>query len=175
VIDRTVLCSIGHVTIPRRYYACGQCKAKEVPLDQWAGLGARHVTEHARRMLTLAGMNNSFDRASVALAEVSHIRVSDDTIERVCQEEGTRAADWVRSSPEAARSFADAPGRPELYTDGLMVNTVDGWREMRTSVLAKREPGAAATPRQWAERLLAEPTARLARCAIAPAHVVGAS
>jgi hypothetical protein len=176
VIERTVLCSVGHITLPRRYYSCRQCKAKAIPLDQWAGLGERHVTEHARRMLTLAGMNNSFDKASATLSELSHITVSDDTIERVCQEEGIGAADWIQSAPQAAESFTQAPGQAELYTDGLMINTTtDGWREMRLSVLAKRPAGAAAEPGDWSKRLLEEPTARPAACAIAPANVVGAS
>src|SRR6185437_2119297 len=76
---------------------------------------------------------------------------------------------------QASQSFAQAHGEAELYSDGLMINTVDGWREMRTSVLAKRQPGLAATVQQWSDRVLEEPTARLAVCAIAPAHVVGAS
>jgi hypothetical protein len=175
VIERTVLCSIGHITLPRRYYSCSICKAKAIPLDQWAGLSDRHVTEHARRMLTLAGMNQSFDKAAKTLSELSHITVSDDTIERVCQEEGLRAAEWVKASPQAARCFAEASGQAELYTDGLMINTTDGWREMRLSVLAKREPGASAEVSEWNKRLLEEPTARLALCAIAPANVVGSS
>ena len=175
MIDRTVLCSIGHITLPRRYYACRQCKAKDVPLDLWAGLGERHLTEHARRMLTLAGMNNPFNKAAATLKELSRITVSDDTIERVCQEEGRSAAQWVQASPQAAESFAKAPGQAELYSDGLMVNTVDGWREMRLSVLAKRQPGRSALPCDWDQRLLEEPAARLAVCAIAPANVIGAS
>lgn len=126
-------------------------------------------------MLTLAGMNNPFDKAAVTLRELARLTVSDDTIERVCQEEGRRAAQWVQTSPGAAGSFAKAPGEAELYSDGLMVNTVDGWREMRLSVLAKRRPGRPALPCQWDQRLLEEPTARLAVCAIAPANVVGAS
>jgi len=138
-------------------------------------LGERHVSLHARRMLTLAGMINSFDKAAVTLKELSHLTVSDDTIERICQEEGHSAAQWVQCSPQASQSFAQAHGEAELYSDGLMINTVDGWREMRTSVLAKRQPGLAATVQQWSDRVLEEPTARLAVCAIAPAHVVGAS
>lgn len=87
-----MLCSIGQITLPRRYYACPGCRAKAIPLDQWAGLGDRQVTEHARRMLTLAGMNQSFEKAAVTLRELSRITVSDDTIERVCQEEACPSA-----------------------------------------------------------------------------------
>ena len=175
MIDRTVLCSIGHITVHRRYYACGDCGAKAIPFDQWAGIGDRHVTEHARRMLTLAGMSWSFDKAAAGLKELCHIDVSDDTIERVCQEEGKLAAQWIESSPPAAQSFASASGEVELYSDGLMINTVEGWREMRMSVLAKREPGTPADPQDWSNRLLEDTTARLAICAIAPANIIGAS
>jgi hypothetical protein len=55
------------------------------------------------------------------------------------------------------------------------VNTVDGWREMRLSVVARREAGTPALPSGWDQRVLPEPTARLAVCAIADCHHVGAS
>jgi hypothetical protein len=46
---------------------------------------------------------------------------------------------------------------------------------MRLSVLAKRPAALPASPRQWKDRVLEDPTARVAICAIAPAHVVGSS
>ena len=170
-----MLTSVGHVAVARRYYACPSCAAKQVPFDAWAGLGDRSLTEHARRMVSLAGMSWSFDTAARRLAELCHVRVSDDTIERVCQEEGRDARAWMEQSPEPAAAFAAAAGRAEFYTDGLKVNTVDGWREMRLSVFARREPAAPCGPEHWDERVLNEPTARLAACAIAPSNVVGAS
>lgn len=175
MIPRTILTSVGHVTVGRRYYACAACSAKQTPFDRWAGLGGRSLTEHARRMVSLAGMSWSFDTAAKRLEELCHVRVSDDTIERVCQEEGAAAQTWQRASDEPARAFAAATGEAEFYTDGLKVNTVDGWREMRLSVFAKREPAAPATPAQWDTRVLNEPTVRLAGCAIASCQRIGAS
>jgi hypothetical protein len=176
MIRRTILASIGHLAVERRYFACPHCRAKAMPFDDWAGLGGRSLTQHARRMVTLAGMSWSFDVAARRLKELCHVQVSDDTIERVCQEEGEAARRWADGgSPEPARGFAAAAGLPEFYTDGLKVNTVGGWREMRLSVFAKRKPGAAAMPAEWRQRVLPEPTARLAICAIAPSHVVGSS
>ncbi len=175
MIERTVLTSIGHVTVARRYYACPSCPAKQTPFDGWAGIGNRSLTEHARRMVSLAGMSWSFDVAAKRLEELCHVRVSDDTIERVCQEEGHRAQSWMKESDEPVRAFAKAAGQAEFYTDGLKVNTTGGWREMRLSVFAKREPAAACEPEHWDRRVLNEPTMRLASCAIAASNIVGAS
>ena len=163
------------MTVARRYYYCRACRGGDSPWDGWAGLaGGRSLSEHARRMVTLAGMSWPFDRAKRHLKDLCRIDVSDDTIERVCQEEGVRAREWMERSPEPAEAFARAAGRAEFSTDGVTVNTVGGWREMRLSVLARREPAAACRPQDWAGRALNEPTARLASCMIADANHVGA-
>ncbi len=125
-------------------------------------------------MLTLAGTSWSFDRASLHLREFCHVDVSDDTIERVCQEEGARAKAWMDASAEPVEAFHQAPGRAEFGTDGVTVNTTGGWREMRLSTLAKREPAAPCPPQRWDERVLNEPTVRFSTCAIADADHVGA-
>jgi hypothetical protein len=171
-----VLTSVGHVTVARRYYYCRGCRAGDSPWDGWAGLaGGRSLSEHARQMVTLAGMSWPFDRAARHLKALCRIDVSDDTIERVCQEEGEAARRWMGCSPAPVRAFARAAGRAEFSTDGVTVNTVGGWREMRLSVLARREPAAACAPAGWAGRVLNEPTVRLASCMIAGAGHVGAS
>jgi hypothetical protein len=146
-----------------------------IPLDDWAGIGQRSITPGARRMIALAGTNWSFDRASSHLKEFSHIEVSDDTIERVCQEEGERAKQWIKTDSAPGRMIAQAPGEVEFSTDGTSVNTVDGWREMRLTTVLKREPTTPATPDQWDQRVLNEAAARLSLCSIANADHVGAS
>ena len=89
-----------------------------MPLDQWAGLGDRSLTAGARRIVTLAGTSGSFDRASEHLEEFCRRVVSDDTIERVCQEEGERAKAWMEQSPEPVKAFEKAAGQAEFSTDG---------------------------------------------------------
>jgi hypothetical protein len=175
MIPLTLLTSIGHVTVTRRYLACPGCKNKRIAWDDWAGVDHRHISPEARRMLSLAGMSWPFDTASQRLKELCHLEVSDDTIERVCQEEGERAQRWTGESDAPADAFTQAQGEVEFYTDGVKINTVGGWREMRLSVLAKRPAALPATPKQWKDRVLEEPTARMAVCAIAPANVVGSS
>jgi len=126
-------------------------------------------------MLTLAGTSWSFDRASRHLGELCRIRVSDDTIERVCQEQGERARQWMKSSPEPATAVARGKGQIEFSTDGTSVNTVNGWREMRLTTIARREPSLPCAPGKWDQRVLNEPTARVSICALADAKHVGAS
>jgi hypothetical protein len=166
---------VGHIAFERRRYHCRSCSSGSIPLDIWAGVGKRSVTLGARRMLALAGTSWSFDRASAHLKEFCHIEVSDDTIERVCQEEGARARKWMSEADEPVQAFAKASGQAEFSADGVKVNTVGGWREMRLSMLARREPAAPCEPQHWSKRVLNEPTARFSTCAIADANHIGAS
>jgi hypothetical protein len=158
--------------IARRYYHCQDCGGVS-PWDAWAGLDKRSLTREARRMATLAGMSWSFDKAQRHLWEFCHLRISDDTIERVCQEEGIKVNKWMAQSPQPVQRFTQASGQVEFSTDGLKINTVDGWREMRISVWAKREACRPCNPQQWDQRVLNEPGARLATCAIARSNVIG--
>lgn len=166
---------VGHITIARRRYHCPGCHSGVIPLDVWGGVNARSITAGARRLLTLAGTSWSFDRAAKNLAEFSHITVSDDTIERVCQEEGERAQQWIKTSADPVQQITQAGGQIEFSTDGTSVNTTGGWREMRLSTIARREPTAPCAAEDWDDRVLNEPTARVSICAIADADHVGAS
>jgi hypothetical protein len=174
VTPKHLLSTVGHVEIPRRYYACRGCKAKQTPWDAWAGVGSIQVTPHARKVIATVSCAWSFDRASAKLKDICHISVSDDTIERVCQHEGEEARKWLRADPKTVEAFAKAAGEPEFYSDGLKVNTRGGWREMRVNLLQKRERAAPVGPEQWNDRVLPEAGVRLASCAIADCRLTGA-
>lgn len=176
LIAKKFLTSVGEVTVGRRYYASRDCSCKSVPWDQWAGIPQGHkLTVQARRMVTLAGSGCSFDEASEKLLELCHLPVSNDVIRQVCNEEGEQAARWMKTAPQAVQQMAQTPGELEFYSDGVHVNTVDGWREMRISVFAKREATEPAQPAQWGKRVLEQPGCRVAWAAIAPSHVIGSS
>ena len=173
---KKVLSSIGHIPIDRRYYACRHCKSKQIPWESWAGVTGKHrVTPHARRMIVLAGSGCSFDEGSRNLNELCHVPISNDVIRAICNEQGAAVQKWMNNSPEPQKAFAAAQGVVEFSTDGLKINTVDGWREIRLSVMSKREPVAPATPQEWDDRVLNPPTARMAVCAIASCGLIGAS
>jgi hypothetical protein len=138
-------------------------------------MGRHRVTLHARRMIVLAGSGCSFDEASMNLKELCHMWPSNDVVRAVCDEEGAVVQHWMNSSPEPQKAFSAAKGVVEFSTDGLKVNTVGGWRDIRLSVMSKREPVAPAPPQQWNDRPLDPPTVRMAICAIAPCGHIGAS
>ena len=132
-------------------------------------------TPAARRMLSLAGMSRSFDKAAAHLAELCLLRVSNDTIRRVSEQEGRAAQRWVKESGRPAAVFKKAAGEPEFYTDGVTVNTTEGWRDLRLNVMDKREGGVAVTPKQWADsgRVLPEPAVRIAWASLAACQKQG--
>jgi hypothetical protein len=170
------LSSVGHITVPRRYYACRHCKLKQTPWESWAGVtGTHRVTPHARRMVVLAGSGCSFDEAARNLLELCHLTLSNDVVRRVCDEEGKAVQRWMNHSPEPRKAFDAAEGVVEFSTDGLKINTVDGWREIRQSVMSKRTPALPAPADQWDQRTLEAPTVRVAICGIAHCDLIGAS
>jgi len=173
VSDKQLVTTVGVMRVSRRYYACRHCRATHRLWDDWAGVGRRQMTEHARKMMTLVGSMCSFESAARKLDQLCGIRTSNDTIRRVCDEEGRRARQWLDESAEPVQHLSAASGHHEFYTDGVKVNTTEGWRELRLSVLARREAGAPAKAEDWENRPLPEPTARLAFGAIADCEQVG--
>jgi hypothetical protein len=126
-------------------------------------------------MIVLAGSGCSFDEAARNLAELSHVQVANDLVRTVCDEEGKAVQQWMSQSAEPKKVFDGAEGVVEFSTDGLKINTVDGWREIRQSVISKRVPALSVPADQWDDRVLNPPTARLAVCGIAHCGLIGAS
>ena len=89
------------------------------------------------------------------------LRTCDQTIRAVCYEEAGLLADWLHTAKAAGASFAAAAGDIEFQTDGTMVNTWEGWREMRLGIFAKRQRGRPAPAAQWDTRRLPAPHARV--------------
>jgi hypothetical protein len=170
---RRLLTIVGDVVVPRRYFACG-CGCTAAPMDAWAGIGSRMVSAHARRVIVLAGSTWSFDQAASKLSELCRLKTSNDTIRAICDEEGKRVDEWIRRDDASVRPIHAASGEWEFSSDGTSVNTIDGWREIRLSVLSKRESAPPAGPRQWDQRVLPAPTARLAWSQIADCRRIGA-
>jgi len=154
------LTAAGHIRLERLYLVCPHCGISRYPLDDRLGIDG-FVSPQARKLLTLAGASWSFARAAAHLTEFCGIRTCDQTIRAVCHEEAGRLADWLHSGKEVGAGFAAAVGDVELQTDGTMVNTWEGWREMRLGVYAKRVRGQAATAKEWDRRQLPPPAARV--------------
>lgn len=148
------------MTLQRRYLVCPACGLGCHPRDAWLGLEG-FLSPQARRLICLAAASWSFDRASDLLDELCGLRVSDTTIRAAAVTAGAQVRDWQRHSPAPKAAFTAACGEIEFSTDGTGVNTLQGWREMRLALFAKRLPGPAATPQQWDERELPAPSVRV--------------
>jgi hypothetical protein len=82
-------------------------------------------------------------------------------------------ADWLHADPAAGAGFAAAGGDIEFQTDGTMVNTWEGWREMRLGVFARRQRGRPAAADEWDRRRLPAPHARVLFGGIQSAQLFG--
>ena len=111
--------------------------------------------------MTLAGASWSFAAAAAHLAEFCGLRTCDQTIRQVCFAEAGLMADWLHGDKAAVSGFAAAEGDIEFQTDGTMVNTWEGWREMRLGLFARRRRGRPAVADEWDCRRLPAPSVRL--------------
>lgn len=131
------------------------------------------VSPQAKRLLTLAGASWSFAGAARHLAEFCGLRTCDQTIRAVCYAEAGLMADWLHGDKAAGAGFAAAAGDIEFQLDGTMVNTWEGWREMRLGVFAKRPRGQPAAPEEWDARRLPAPDAKVLFAGIETAERFG--
>lgn len=154
---------------------CSGCGTARYPLDVRLGVGG-FVSPAAQRLLCLAGASWSFERASVNLKEFCGLSACDNTIRAVCHEHGGAMRDWQRDDPRANTAFRRATGDVEFQTDGTMVNTTAGWREMRLSIFAKRARGQPVRGAQdWHQRDLPAPHVRVIQAAIRTSEQLGPS
>jgi hypothetical protein len=130
------------------------------------------VTAGARRMACLLGVQQSFARAERAPAEVAGWELDDNTVRRLCHATAA-AADARRDQRATAEAFAQAAGDLELHIDAGKVNTLDGWRDVKVAVCARRERGAPATAAAWDGRDLPAPAVRSVVAAVEGAAAFG--
>ena len=161
------------IRLRRLYLVCPGCHASRCPLDLRLGLTG-FVSPAAQRLLCLAGASWSFDRAAENLREFCGLRVCDNTIREACHHHGGAMRDWQRDSPASSAAFRAAGGDVEFQTDGTMVNTTRGWREMRLSICAKRRRGQPVFDRAgWQQRRLPAPHARVIQAGVRTCEQLG--
>jgi hypothetical protein len=123
-------------------------------------------------MACLLGVQQSFGRAQTALAEVAGWDLDDNTLRQLCHATAAQAS-ARRDERAAAAAFAAAPGDLELHLDAGKVNTLEGWRDVKVAVFARRERGVPTTAAQWDERDLPAPAVRSVVSAVEAAVAFG--
>jgi hypothetical protein len=118
-----------------------------------------YVTRGACRMACLLGVQQSFLKAEVVLAEVVGWKLDDNTIRKICHKVAEQAA-GTREERATAELFAQAEGELELQIDAGKVNTLQGWRDVKVAVFNRRPCSPPTTVTEWDERDLPAPTVR---------------
>ncbi|WP_232068412.1 ISKra4 family transposase [Gemmata obscuriglobus] len=177
---RTVVTAVGPIELERRYFHCPTCGQGEFGADRGLGLSG-YVTPGACRMAVLLGVQQSFAKAEVTLAEVVGWELDDNTIRQLCHATAAQAtatrqhrstAEVFTRAQAAART--ERPVDSELHIDAGKVNTVeDGWRDLKMAVFARRERSAPTTAMDWEGRDLPTPLARSVIAAVEEASLFG--
>jgi len=157
--------SAGDIRLSRIYLRCVKCGGGGYAADDRLGVEGRYSTG-AQRLACLAAASWSYDVSSDRLDELCGIRIAENTIRDIAQRHGASMNAWQNSDPGACREFRETDGETEFTTDGTSVNTLEGWREMKIGIFARRELGDTATPEEWASRELPAPTTCVAFGAI---------
>lgn len=156
--------AVGRIPLRRLYVTDG--RGGRFPADEVLGVDG-YLSVGARRMATLAGLQQSFAKAEQLLKELSGWELDEETIRQLTHTEA-KAATQQRSERADAVRFAAAAGMIEVPIDAGKVNTTGGWRDVKMAIFSKREAGPAATPAHYAERQLPAPTVRTVIADIAP-------
>jgi hypothetical protein len=104
-----------------------------------------------------AGADGSFAKAEKRLKKFCHISLSENTIKMLCDEEAAQIERWQKTDPRATLPFQHSYGALEFTTDGTMVNTLQGWKEVCIGIFSRREQGSPALPTEWETRHLPRP------------------
>jgi hypothetical protein len=164
--------ALGNVCLSRVYFRCAECQMGEYAADCVLGIDGLLSTQ-ARRLVCFFAAQGSFAGASASLKEACGWTVSDETVRLACYREAARIEAWADADERAYSGFLRSAGQIELQIDAAKVNTLDGWRDMKIVVYARREPGEPATPEQWDKRELPQPGARVAFARIEEAEQFG--
>ncbi len=158
--------AVGRIGLKRLYVS--DADGGRFPADDEVGVDG-YLSVGARRMASLAGLQQSFAQAEQLLSELSGWELDDETIRRLTHATA-KAAVQQRCERKDVERFTTAAGALEVPIDAGKVNTTDGWRDVKMAVFSKREAGSPATPADDAERELPAPTVRTVVAEIAEAE-----
>ncbi len=162
--------ALGEIQLRRLSFFCPVCRLGGYRVDDCLGLEGR-LSERAQQMITLAGVSQSFRHGSSLLEALAGWTTCHEIVRQVCYHQSDLLAEQREDAAPEVESFREAVGQMEFQTDATKINTLDGWRDMKIGVFAKREAGQPALPEEWDGRIVPLPTARLAFAAIAEIEI----
>ena len=136
---RTIKTLMGPVKISRAYYYAGKDKGGYFPLDESLSLPQEQYSYAVQEQMSLYAIDDSYGESSKKLCYTFPIEASASTIRRISQKYGAEILQEEQSKVDAIFSHKQDPPEPEIKsvkrgytgTDGVMVPTVDGYKEMK--------------------------------------------
>ncbi len=136
---RTVKTLMGPVDIVRAYYRKGH--GGYFPLDESLSLPQEQYSYAVQEQMSLYAIDDSYSESSRKLCYTFPIEASASTVRRISQKYGKEILAQEQSRVEDIFSHEQEPPEPEIqsvgrgYTgvDGVMVPTVDGYKEMKVT------------------------------------------
>lgn len=145
-----LLTVFGWLSYRRSYYGCSHCGQKTLPLDATWHINPGKVSPVMSKLLAIAGVNVSFDRARSNLVDFLLVEVSDNTIRKYTEQMGKKQADaesqWIAQSQDEAwlqsreHTINDVPARLYGSMDGVQVPVGMEWRELKTLTWYQVDP-----------------------------------
>jgi hypothetical protein len=164
--------ALGAIRLGRSHGYCYACGQPEFAADRLLGLDD-WLTPRARRMASLAGIQDPFRRAEHLLRELSGWSVDAETIRRRCHATAADARQGRAEREHLPEQFGQAAGDRELHIDAGKVNTADGWRDVKVAVFACRERAASASASDYEQRTLPAPNCRAVVAEVEEAQAFG--
>ena len=143
---------MGSFQVKKAYYYCAHCRSGFSPLDEMLDMSCGR-TPALRRLIALAGVEESFEKASRLLEEMAGIRVSDDTVERVSEQAGEEVMDreslgdnsllgevWSKGPKAPSKASASAQ-RMYVTVDGTTAPMRGYWREFKVGSIYREGGG----------------------------------
>lgn len=138
---RTITTLMGKITINRAYYHKGKGKGRYVPLDESLSIPNERYTYAAQEAMGLFAIEDSFGESAKKLKYLFPITASSSTIRRISEKYGKEITEKEAREVKEIFSHKRPVGEPEIKsvkrgytgTDGVMVPTVHGYREMKVA------------------------------------------
>jgi len=167
--SRDFVCSMGVMSIHRRYWQCRCSREGSYAVDEVLGLTSRWSKVLQKQMCRLAA-DTSFVITSEHLKELLGVQIAPETVRTVVESHGKAMAKFQTVDTQTQQTFAQAAGEVEFAVDAGKVHTrEEGWKDLKIAVISKRPLGTPTTPAEWNKSRLPTSTISLSWAAIAKA------
>jgi hypothetical protein len=140
--------------VTRRYWQCRCGTEGSYAADAVLGLDGRFSKTLQKHCCRLAA-DVSFAKTSEHLGAMLAVSVAPETVRTLVESHGKAMAGFQPKDEATGQAFRQAQGAVEFAVDAGKVNTREkGWKDLKITVISKREAGDPATPDQWRQERL---------------------